>query len=193
RLRLLPYFYNAFAQYHYHGTPVIRPMQLAVGLGVSEPQAAGKLDATINPYEIPPAVREVKDQYFFGDTLLVAPIAPNAKTRKVLLPPGKWYDFHTGKFAGENQTIEVTPPLAQMPVFVKDGALIPMLAGTPQHAPAAGEVVGLEIRHYGERPGRLALYDDDGETFDYERGNLSWTELAVAKDTSGKFAGSITP
>lgn len=193
RLRLLPYFYNTFAQYHYQGTPPIRPMQLAVGLGATEQQVAGKLDATANPYEVPAAAREVKDQYFFGDALIVAPIAANATSRKVLLPAGKWYDFHTGKFAGENETIEVTPSLAQMPVFVKDGALIPMLTGTPQHAPAAGEIVPLEIRHYGEKPGKLALYDDDGETFDYERGAFSWTELSVTRDASGHFTGSITP
>jgi alpha-glucosidase (family GH31 glycosyl hydrolase) len=193
RLRLLPYFYNAFAQYHYQGTPVIRPMQLAAGLTAAAPrEVAGKLDATTNPYEIPAAVREVKDQYFFGDSLLVAPIAPNAKSRKVLLPAGKWYDFHTGKFAGQNETIEVSPPLATMPVFVKDGTLIPMLGGDRQHAPAAGETVALEIRHYGESAGKLSLYDDDGETFDYEKGSFSWTELAVTKDASGKFSGAVT-
>jgi alpha-glucosidase (family GH31 glycosyl hydrolase) len=193
RGRLLPYLYNAFAQYHYEGTPVIRPMQLAAGVGVVAPaQESGKLDATHNPYEVPAGVREVKDQYFFGDSLLVAPIDPAVKSRKVLLPAGKWYDFHTGKFAGENQTIEVTPSLATMPVFVKDGALIPMIEprlGTPR----AGEVVALEVRHYGEAPGKLALYDDDGETFDFEKGNYSWTNLMVAKGADGKLAGSVTP
>lgn len=193
RERLLPYFYNAFAQYHYQGTPVIRPMPLAVGLvATATPNVAGKLDATANPYEIPPAVREVKDQYFFGDALLVAPIAPGAKSRKVLLPAGKWYDFHTGKFAGENQTIEVTPALATMPVFVRDGALIPMLEPRTS-VPRAGEVVALEIRHYGEAPGSLALYDDDGETFDFEKGNASWTTLETTNAGDGRLTGKITP
>jgi alpha-glucosidase (family GH31 glycosyl hydrolase) len=193
RERLLPYFYNAFAQYHYQGTPVIRPMQLAAGLIAAAPrEVAGKLDATTNPYEMPAAVREVKDQYFFGDALLVAPIPPNAKSRKVLLPAGKWYDFYTGKYAGENQTIEVKPSLAEMPVFVADGALIPLLAPRLA-APRAGEVVALEVRHYGEAPGKLALYDDDGETFDFEKGNRSWTMLDVSKSADGKFTGSVTP
>jgi len=193
RGRLLPYLYQTFAQYHYEGTPPIRPMQLAAGIAAHASTAeAGKLDATTNPYEIPPAAREVKDQYMFGDSLLVAPIPPGVKSRKVLLPPGKWYDFHTGKFAGEDQTIEVTPSLATMPVFVKDGALIPMIE--PRlHAPAAGETVALEVRHYGEAPGQLALYDDDGETFDFEKGNFSWTGLAVAKDAAGKWQGKVTP
>jgi alpha-D-xyloside xylohydrolase len=193
RGRLLPYLYQTFAQYHFEGTPPIRPMQLAAGVTAHAPAPeAGKLDATANPYEVPPAVREVKDQYMFGDSLLVAPIPPGVKSRQVLLPAGKWYDFHTGKFAGENQTIEVTPDLATMPVFVQDGALIPMIGARP-HAPAAGETVALEVRHYGEAPGRLRLYDDDGETFGFEQGDFSWTGLAVAKDAAGNWQGSVTP
>ncbi len=192
RGRLLPYLYNTFAQYHYQGTPVIRPMQLAVGIKVAEHKEGGKLDATANPYEVPPAVREVKDQYFFGDSLLVAPIPPGTKSRKVMLPAGKWYDFYTGKFAGENMTIEVRPSLAEMPVFVKDGALIPMIAARPS-APASGEVVALEVRHYGEAAGKLALYDDDGETFDFEKGNFSWTELAAERGADGAWKGAVTP
>ena len=193
RGRLLPYLYNTFAQYHHEGTPPIRPMQLAAGVAAHAPTAeSGKLDATANPYEVPPAVREVKDQYMFGDSLLVAPIPPGTPTRKVLLPPGKWYDFHTGKYAGANETIDVTPGLATMPVFVKDGALIPMIAART-HAPAAGETVALEVRHYGEAPGSLALYDDDGETFDFEKGAFSWTALAVTKDAAGQWQGKVTP
>lgn len=199
RLKLLPYFYNAFAQYHYQGTPVIRPLQLAAGLAAADAPVAGKLDATTNPYEMPPAVREVKDEYLFGDALLVAPIAATDKdgrrvtSRKVVLPAGKWFDFHSGKFAGENQTIEVSPPLGEMPVFVRDGALVPMIAGQRQWAPRPGETVALEVRHYGEAPGALALYDDDGETFDCERGHFSWTQLAVQKDAAGRFSGSVRP
>lgn len=194
RLRLLPYLYHTFAQYHFEGTPVIRPLQLAAGLGRgAEAERTGKLDATANPYELPAAVREIKDQYFFGDALLVAPIAPADKSRKVVLPPGRWYDFHTGRFAGENQTIEVTPPLARLPVFVRDGALIPMLAGERDYAPAAGEVVALEVRHYGEASGNLALYDDDGETFGYEQGEASWTRLSVTRGPNQSWRGAVTP
>ncbi|MCX6956392.1 MAG: DUF5110 domain-containing protein [Verrucomicrobia bacterium] len=169
-------------------------MQLAGAVGVvAEQTEAGKLDATANPYEVAAVAREVKDQYMFGDALLVAPIAPSAKTRKVLLPAGKWYDFYTGKFAGENQTIEVAPSLDAMSVFVKDGSLIPLLAENRQWTPAASETVALEVRHYGEAPGKLALYDDDGETFDYEKGEYSWTQLAVEKDANGAWKSSVTP
>src|SRR4029077_20806286 len=124
RMRLLPYWYTTFAQYHYDGTPVIRAMPLVPGFD-------------------PGAVLEVKDQYMAGDALLVAPIAPGARSRKVVLPAGKWFDFYTGGLVGEGRTIEVTPPLSQTPVYVKDGGLVPMI-GERQWAPEPGESLPLE-------------------------------------------------
>jgi alpha-glucosidase (family GH31 glycosyl hydrolase) len=193
RMRLLPYFYNTFAQYHYEGTPVIRPMQLVPGFKEPGDQdAGGKLDATANPYATGKR-SDTKDQYMFGDALLVAPIAPDATSRKVVLPPGKWYHFFTGKLAGENETIEVTPALGEMPLFVRDGGLIPMIEPR-QWAPRADEVLAIEIRHYGEQPGTLALYDDDGETFAYEKGEYAWTRLSAHRDgASGQWKGTLTP
>ncbi len=44
--------------------------------------------------------------------------------------------------------------------------------------PAPTRSLALEVRHYGDQPGTLVLYDDDGETFDYERGERTWTTLA---------------
>jgi len=172
RMRLLPYWYTTFAQYRDEGSPVIRPMPLVHGF------QAGPV--------------EVKDQYMVGDALLVAPIAPGAKTRTVVLPAGKWFDFYTGRLAGESQTITVSPPLSQIPVFVRDGALVPMI-GDRQFAPGAEEVLPLEVRHYGDQPGTLRLYDDDGETFDYERGERTWTRLTAVKDQSGAWKGTVTP
>ena len=192
RMRLLPYLYTTFAQYHYEGTPVVRPMQLVAGFkAAAQAEAGGRLDATANPYAVG-RVAEVKDQYMFGDALLVAPIPPGVKTRKVVLPAGRWYDFYTGELAGEDQTVEVSPPPSRIPLFVRDGGLIPLI-GERQWAPAPEEVLPLEVRHYGERPGEIALYDDDGETFDYERGDHSWTRLGVARDARGAWQGKVTP
>jgi len=191
RLRLLPYWYTAFAQYHFEGTPVIRAMPLIPGVKTLGSTEAGKLDATANPYAIG-KVTELKNQYLVGDALLVAPIASGATSRKVVLPPGKWYDFYTGKLVGENETIEVTPPLSQIPLLVKDGALIPLI-GERQWAPGPSDIVPLEVRHYGEAPGTISIYDDDGETFDYERGEFSWTDLKVTRDADHQWHGTVAP
>lgn len=191
RMRLLPYWYTTFAQYHYEGTPVVRAMPLLTDAAPPAALQKGQLDATANPYAAGRVV-DIKDQYMIGDALLVAPIAPGVKTRTVVLPAGKWFDFYTGRLAGERASVDVTPDLSQTPVFVKDGALVPMI-GDRLFAPGPGDVLALEVRHYGDQPGTIALYDDDGETFDYERGERTWTRLSVARDASGAWTGTVTP
>ena len=126
-----------------------------------------------------------------GEYLLVAPMFAGERSRRVVLPKGDWYDFYTGAYAGNGETIEVTPGLDRIPVYVKDGAILPMTA--PRlHAPAAGETVDLEIRHYGRAEGCYRLYDDDGETFDYERGACSWRELRVERQKNGRLKGFVS-
>jgi alpha-D-xyloside xylohydrolase len=193
RLRLLPYWYSAFARYHFEGTPVVRAMPLVPGFDPRVRAESGTLDATANPYAAGRAV-EAKDQFLVGDALLVAPIAPKAKSRRVVLPAGKWFDFHTGRLAGEGPaSIEVAPKLSEIPLFVRDGSLVPLVGGERQWAPARDEVLPLEVRHYGLQPGAFELYDDDGESFGYERGEYSWTRIEVARDASGKWRGDVRP
>jgi alpha-D-xyloside xylohydrolase len=126
-----------------------------------------------------------------GENLLVAPLFTGQTSRKVVLPRGKWYDFYTGRYAGDGEVITVTPGLAEIPVFVKDGGIIPMMPPL-LHSPAAGEKFDLEIRYYGSKPATYRLYDDDGETFDYEKGMYSWREIKIAPDKSGKPKGTIS-
>jgi alpha-glucosidase (family GH31 glycosyl hydrolase) len=60
------------------------------------------------------------------------------------------------------------------------------------HAPAAGEKFDLEIRYYGTKAGEYKLYDDDGETFDYEKGIYSWRVIKVAPHKKGKLTGTMS-
>jgi alpha-glucosidase (family GH31 glycosyl hydrolase) len=60
------------------------------------------------------------------------------------------------------------------------------------HAPSSGQKTDLEIRYYGAKSGKYRLYDDDGETFDYEKGIFSWREINVTKDKKGIPAGTIS-
>jgi alpha-glucosidase (family GH31 glycosyl hydrolase) len=125
-----------------------------------------------------------------GEYLLVAPLFTGQTSRKVILPKGKWYDFYTGKYAGESKVITVNPGLSRIPVFVKDGGIIPLIPKA-LHAPVTGQKFDLEIRVYGSKPGRYLLYDDDGETFDYEKGIYSWREIKTEIDKQGKPVGSM--
>ncbi|MFC4873168.1 TIM-barrel domain-containing protein [Negadavirga shengliensis] len=193
RMRMMPYWYSEFAKYHFMGIPPIRAMNLEEGFSMDQEQATisdDQADLEANPYA--EAVRkEVKDQFMAGEFLLVAPMFTGQSSREVILPKGKWFDFYTGDYVGEGEIITVTPGLDKIPVFVKNGGIIPM-TDPKLHAPKKGEKINLEIRHYGDQQGTYQLYDDDGETFDYEQGIFSWREIKVEKQKDGKFKGSIS-
>jgi alpha-D-xyloside xylohydrolase len=191
RMQLLPYLYTTFAQYHFEGKPPIRAMNLVEGFSFEEKTTAGQLNSTDNPYAV--AIRQdIKDQYMVGDFLLVAPLFAGEPTRKVLLPPGKWYDFYTGKFVGEGETIVVdqSAKLDHIPLFVKEGGMIPMIPAMV-HSPRKDEQLPLTIRFYGQQPARWKLYDDDGQTFDYEKGQFNWANLQVTKGQNGTLRGTL--
>ncbi|WP_316785131.1 TIM-barrel domain-containing protein [Pedobacter frigiditerrae] len=184
RMRMMPYWYTEFAKYHFEGTPPFRAMNLEDGFN-QEPkkEATTTVNLEENPYAEATS-KEIKDQYMAGEYLLVAPMFTGQVTRKVVLPKGRWYDFYTGVFVGDGTVITITPGLDQIPVFVKDGGIIPMMPAM-LHAPKVGEKVDLEIRYYGEKTGVYHLYDDDGETFNYEIGQYSWRELKVQRLGNG--------
>jgi len=149
RMQLLPYLYSAFADYHFEGIPPFR----ATGLDENK-------------------VIDRRDQYMVGPSLLVAPLFSGQAGRTVVLPPGKWFDFFTGEYAGEDETIEVTPGLDKIPVFARDGALIPMIEPA-NRVPGPGEKPAVTWKKFGDKPGSFMLYEDDGVTFEYERGQYS--------------------
>jgi len=190
RMQLMPYFYSEFAKYHFEGTPPFRAMNLEPGFKVKSELVVKTTNLNVDPYA-EATRKEIKDQYMSGEYMLVAPLFAGQKSRSVILPKGKWYDFYTGKYAGDGEVITVTPGLERIPVFVKDGAIIPMMKPM-LHAPAADEKVDLEISYYGTKPGSYMLYDDDGETFNYLNGDFSWREIKVTPDANGKPIGTIS-
>jgi alpha-D-xyloside xylohydrolase len=190
RMQMMPYWYSEFAKYHFEGTPVFRGMSLEDGFRQESKKETGATNLEENPYAEATA-KEIKDQYMAGEYLLVAPLFTGQTTRKVILPKGKWYDFYTGEYAGDGEVLTVTPGLDKIPVYVKDGGIIPMMPPM-LHAPKTGEKVDIEIRQYGEKPGKYLLYDDDGETFDYEKGLFSWRTITVEKDKKGVWKGTIS-
>jgi alpha-D-xyloside xylohydrolase len=168
RMRLLPYLYTAFANYNRFGVPPMRAMVLE-GNGCEAPASgAAELDDAANPYA-ESAPLEQDDQFMLGPSILVAPYYGEQTLRRtVRLPRGNWYDFHTGELVGNGTSIEVNTPECT-PLFVRDGAVIPLLTEAVDNTrEARGHP--LEVRHYGTQPGSFELYEDDGLTFDYEQG-----------------------
>jgi len=170
RQSLVPYLYTAFAQYWLDGTPPVRPMSLVDG-----------------GTEI--------DQYMLGDDLLVAPMFSGETSRKVRLPKGKWYDYATGAFVGENTTITITPKLDQIPLYVRGGAAIPTFVDSTNVLESLKEG-NVTLRCYGDGPHRGLMFEDDGTTFGYEKGDYGLFSLTLnegkieAKRLEGK-RGSV--
>ena len=188
RIQLIPYLYTAFADYAFEGIPPMRAMNLEDGFMHQSVVEKGQLDGTENPYAMS-TNKEMKDQFMVGPYLLVAPMFAGETEREVILPEGKWYDFYTGKYVGEKEVIKVNPGKS-IPVFVKDGGIIPM-------APATNHIDGskqpLEIRHYGEKASTYSLYDDDGETYNYEKGEYTRIRLDVSVKNGKKKGKVIIP
>ena len=162
RMRLLPYLYSAFADYSQNGVPPVRSMLLETD----------ETDELIEDTSV----------FMFGPSLLVAPFyEQHALTRTIQLPKGKWYDFYSGGFVGDGTEIRRTAAEMQdrVPLFVKEGAVVPMLTTAVANT---DEAYGhpLEVRHYGKTPGSFLLYEDDGKSFDFERGKYRIRKLEVS-------------
>jgi alpha-D-xyloside xylohydrolase len=189
RMRLMPYFYSAFARYHFEGIPPFRAMNLEPGFNAQVKKEMRTASLNENPYT-EPVLKEIKDQYMAGEFLLIAPMFAGEVSRNVILPAGKWFDFYTGEFAGDGEIITVTPGLDRIPVYVKDGGIIPMMDPL-LHAPGKAEKYDLEIRHYGTKIIPYQLYDDDGVSYDYEKGMYSWRVITVSHKNE-KWRGNIS-
>lgn len=185
RMKLLPYLYSAFYVYEQKGIPPFRAMVLENGYNAQEILAGGGLDDAKNPYAEQKRL-EVTDQYMMGPSILVAPVFTGQKERDIVLPKGNWFDFYTGEYAGNGETIAIQAKLEQIPLFVKDGGIIPMLASVDKNESDQS----LEVRHYGSMENTFLLYNDDGISYDYERGEFALTELKVTKNKKGQIKGS---
>ncbi len=187
RMQLIPYLYTAFADYTFSGTPPFRAMNLEPEFNSQGSEEKGILDGTENPYAMA-AKHEIKDQFMVGENLLIAPLFAGEKERVVILPTGKWFDFYTGKLAGDGEMIKIKAG-KQIPVFVKDGGIVPLW---PEFAKIDGSKLPLEIRHYGTRDGSFNLYDDDGETYNYEKGEYTRITITISVDRQGKKTGKVS-
>jgi alpha-D-xyloside xylohydrolase len=157
RYRLLPYVYSlAGAVTHEAGT-ILRPLVM---------------DFTPDP-----RAREVGDAYMFGPSLLVTPVTRyRARTREVYLPRGAWYDLWTGAAVEGGRTLDVAAPFDRIPVYVRAGSIVPLGPELQHTGERAADPITLRV--YAGADGRFTLYEDDGLTFDYERGRFSRIPLA---------------
>lgn len=116
-------------------------------------------------------VKAIDNQFLFGPALMVNPVTTlGAIKRDVYMPAGIWYDFWNGQQVAGAQTISADAPLDRIPIYVKAGSILPM---GPDIMYANQSVDPLEIRVYKGADGRFTLYEDEGDTYNYEKGQYS--------------------
>jgi len=180
RYRLLPYIYTLAGEaYHQNGT-IMR--------------------ALVFDFDKDNKVKNIGDQYMFGPSLLINPVYQyKAVSRTVYLPAGQgWYDLYTGAYIAGGQTITAAAAYERMPVFVKAGAIIPAGPMIQYTGEKPADPVTLYV--YGGNDGHFSLYEDEGTTYDYEKGEFTQIDLLyddAAKtltigDRKGSFAGMLT-
>jgi alpha-D-xyloside xylohydrolase len=166
RYRLLPYIYSLAGDVSQHGGTFMR--------------------ALVMDFRNDPTARELTDQFLFGPALMVSPVTSyKARSRPVFLPAttGGWYDFWTGAALTGAQTVDAPAPYDAIPIHVRAGSIIPF--GPEQQYVGEKAVDPITLYVYAGADGAFSLYEDDGLTYAYERGEFSRIPIAW-DDASGK-------
>ncbi len=171
RMQLVPYLYNAFAEYRFKGTPPFR--------------------ALIVDYPQDKNVFNISNEYMIGAGLLAAPLTEKENDREVYLPAGTWYDFNTGKKFEGGQKYRINPSYTELPLFVKEGTVLPLADVVEYITPQTS--FNITCYAYGA-DAKGALFADDGTTFNFEKGQyqniaLQYTAKKGTAKTSGSFKG----
>jgi len=149
RYRMLPYVYSIARECCATGLPMMRALWLH---HPDDPQAVAR-----------------GDQYLWGRDVLVSPVVERgATTRRLYLPRGDWFDFWTEERIGGGREIDRPVDLATMPLHVRAGALLPF-GPLKQYADEVSDQP-LSLVVYPGANAAFTLYEDDGRTFNYRRG-----------------------
>jgi alpha-glucosidase/alpha-D-xyloside xylohydrolase len=149
RYQLMPYLYSVVREGSQTGLPIMRALWL-------------------HHHDDPNAVAR-GDEYLWGRDILVAPVVEKGVTsRNVYLPRGEWFDFWTGEKLAGGKEIVKSVDLATMPLFVRAGAIIPF--GPIKQFTEEKIEAPLTVQVYPGTNGEFVLYEDDGKTFDFRRG-----------------------
>jgi alpha-D-xyloside xylohydrolase len=167
RYRLMPYLYSLAGMVTHDHYTILRA--LVMDFGSDE------------------RVLDIGDQYMFGPALLVNPVTRyGARSRTVYLPRDSgWYDLDSGAFHEGGQVLEVAAPYDLIPVFVREGAIVPFGPTLQYSDEKPADPVRLYV--YAGRDGSFTLYEDENVNYNYEKG--AYSRIPLAYDEA---AGTLT-
>jgi alpha-glucosidase/alpha-D-xyloside xylohydrolase len=163
RYRMLPYIYSAVRECTQTGMPVMRGLWLHYS---DDPTAVAR-----------------GDEFLWGRDVLAAPVVEQGATsRNVYLPHGMWYDFWTNEHFEGGREITRAVDLETMPLYVRAGAILPLGPVKQYVEEKADEPLAVTI--YPGANGRFILYEDDGKSFNYRRGE--WMGIEMSWNDAGR-------
>jgi len=136
----------------------------------------------------------IKDQLFFGESIMVSFVTDyKQRTKTVYLPEGDWFNFWTDEKVAGNGEIEVKTPLDEVPMFVKEGSILPIGPKVQYTTQPTDELTRLKV--YPGKDAEYVLYMDDNESYDYEKGEyaeiiITYSEInkkVILKNGKGNF------
>jgi alpha-glucosidase (family GH31 glycosyl hydrolase) len=157
RYRMLPYLYSTVRECATTGMPIVRALWL----------------------HYPDDARAVAcgDQYLWGKSMMVAPVIEKGATkREVYLPRGGWHDFWSGERIEGGREISRPVDLETMPLYVRAGSIVPLGPVKQYTAEKVEQPCAISI--YPGADASFLLYEDDGSSFNYRKGEWMGVRMA---------------
>ncbi len=153
RYRLMPYLYSLAGASYFDDYTILRGL--------------------VMDFKEDTKVRNIGDQYMFGPSLMVNPVCEyKARSRSVYLPSTcGWYDFSSGKYYKGGQTIQADAPLDRIPLYVKEGSIIPAGPEIEYTSEKVADPITLYV--FTGKDAHFELYEDENTNYNYENGNYS--------------------
>jgi alpha-D-xyloside xylohydrolase len=164
RYRLLPYTYSVAWQVTSAGSTFMQPL--------------------VMDFPKDPKALDIGNQYLFGPEIMVTPVTTAGATEQAVYLPtagAPWYNFWTGDTATAGQNVQAAAPVETLPLFVRPGSIVPMgpfLQYSNEKAPDP-----TELRVYRGADGKFTLYEDEGDTYDYEKGQFATIPITWRQST----------
>lgn len=164
RYRLMPYIYSMAGMTYFDDYTIMRGL-------VMDFAADNK-------------VNDIGDQYMFGDALMVCPVYTYQATHREVYFPSTtgWYDFYSGKFIEGGQKLMVDAPYDRIPLFVKEGAILPFGPEIQHSDEKKADYITLYL--FAGEDGAFTLYEDEGVNYNYEKG--AFASIDFTYDEAGK-------
>ena len=179
RYRLMPYLYSMAGWAHFMDYTLMRPL--------------------IMDFNGDKEVENIGNQWMFGPALMACPVGYyKARNRFVYFPKQSgWYNLYTNEYIEGGQNLVVDAPYEQIPVFVREGAIIPFGPAMQWSDEKPAELINLYV--YAGKNGSFQLYEDEGTNYNYEKGKYATIDITyddAAKTVSfgarkGQFNGML--